>query len=395
VTHLDERYPDLLGMPDHDLERVVADLDRVGHLSRAAHVPPHADAALVRALSERAATPRQVLVAPHRPRLVTPKRGPMLLLAAALVGLVIVGGSAAYAGVPLIDQALSWFDTTAQQSTGHKLGQEVNLAQSACGYTMTIKRVYADANQVVVGYTLNGPADRTFIGGFDVRPTLSDAHGRAVPWMSGSGTGATPSNETGNVVTFDASAVVDAPSTLTLHLVAPTILTTERLGDTPAAASPCETYRPFKKDEAPASWDIAKTRWVTVAVPFTFDVTVPFIAGHAADVHQMVEVGGTAVTLERVVVTPIETRLYVRGVTPGTGFVVPQANAQLSVGDQTINSAVSILPTHGLAVYSFSTSLYHTRGEATVVVNPRPDFAQPGQPTISGGPWTFHFTLPS
>jgi len=46
------------------------------------------------------------------------------------------------------------------------LVREVNLPQSTCGFTMTIQRVYADANRVVVGYTITGPTNRSFINAF-------------------------------------------------------------------------------------------------------------------------------------------------------------------------------------------------------------------------------------
>lgn len=390
MPHPDDRAADLCGQePTPAMTRLVATLDRVYRDTP----PSDLDAAMLRVLHERSSEPEGTHIARRRPRRSFWSRGPLVLVAAVLLGLVIVAGNA-HAGGSLMDQVLSWFDSASQQSTGQKLGQEVNLSQTVCGFTMTIKRVYADANQIIVAYTIAGQPQRTFTGGFLSRQAaLTDAQGNAFPSMSAGGSGRELGEEAW-VATFDAAVVQGTPSALQLHLVFPSLTTIERLGDTAPVTSSCETYRQMTPDEVPQGWTVTNAREVTINGPFAFDFTVPFIAGHVADLQQSSDVGGTTVTLERVVVTPIETRLYVRGVTPGTGQAGPQANAQLSVGDQIVNSGVSIPPANGVAVYSFATPLYSTRGEATVVIHPRPDFALPGQPKISGGPWTFHFALP-
>ncbi|WP_201394075.1 hypothetical protein [Ktedonobacter sp. SOSP1-52] len=57
----------------------------------------------------------------------------------------------------------------------------------------------------------------------------------------------------------------------------------------------------------------------------TFSFTVPFHAGRVLTPHQTVRVQGIALTLEKVVVTPSETRLYIRGLTPPTPPSAPGA----------------------------------------------------------------------
>jgi len=45
------------------------------------------------------------------------------------------------------------------------LGRKVRLTHQACEFTMTLDRVYADAQHIVIGYTLRGPGNRPFSPG--------------------------------------------------------------------------------------------------------------------------------------------------------------------------------------------------------------------------------------
>ena len=95
---------------------------------------------------------------------------PRWLQSAAVVAVLMVLGTnvvahRATASSQLVDQAFSLRPGMAHIMQAG-LVREVNLPQSTCGFTMTIQRVYADANRVVVGYTITGPTNRSFINAF-------------------------------------------------------------------------------------------------------------------------------------------------------------------------------------------------------------------------------------
>ncbi len=63
---------------------------------------------------------------------------------------------------------------------GRQLGHDLNLSQTANGFTVTVGRVYADANEITIGYTVTGPPGRDYvtIAVGDGAPTLIDARGQ-------------------------------------------------------------------------------------------------------------------------------------------------------------------------------------------------------------------------
>lgn len=81
---------------------------------------------------------------------------PLLLL---LMALVLVG--AAYSTLSVIDQAFL-LDTGTAHIAEQKLGVELGQAQTRNGFTLTVKRAYADQNRIVIGYTIQGPQGRDF-----------------------------------------------------------------------------------------------------------------------------------------------------------------------------------------------------------------------------------------
>jgi len=385
---MNKRYPDLLEEhSDPDLERLVADLETMSQTFTFAKMSPQRDAAIAHALREQAKVPEQRRIL-HAGNYRFPVRVPRRLAFVVIVLVsILILTSTAVARIPLLNQALSWYDTITQQTMHHQFGQTVNMSQSACGFTTTIQRIYADANDVVIGYTIKGPTARRFIGGFNISPIVTDSQGITYPMLGGGGTG-TFNNETGNVLNFDAGGTTNHPKILELHFTAPVITTTEQIDNLSHRFAACETYRPLRKDEVPQSLDYTRMRAVTIQGPFTFDFTVPFSSGHEVDLKQVVESGGTKVTLERVVVTPIETRLYVFGVTQAT-------DVNLVINGQTTLMSGSWSPRKGLVVYTDNDPLYDQHGTWKVIITSRPDLAKytvGGAPV--GGPWVFSFRMP-
>ena len=140
--------------------------------------------------------------------------------------------------------------------------------------------------------------------------------------------------------------------------------------------------------------------------PIGVDFSVPFHPGRVANLHQAVTVNGKTLILERVVVTPSETRAYLRGDgyplaldSIPTLTVGAWSSTQLS-SDQRPSPAIDVwptddqFPTNAMVAVNFETSLVNQHGSWTLVVptllNPPYDEQSAG----TAGPWTFHFVVP-
>ncbi len=98
----------------------------------------------------------------------------LLLVAVTLMG-------ATYSVLSVIDQAF-FLDPTTARISEQKLGKEINQSQAVNGFTVSVKRVYADRSVVIVGYTIKGPTGRKFnslLGWGD----LNEASGQQVPTL--------------------------------------------------------------------------------------------------------------------------------------------------------------------------------------------------------------------
>src|SRR5687768_8068425 len=158
-TPIHEKYPDLLaGDPDPHLARLVADLDTI---STSAQPPPFLPAAIERAIMDRDVTTQSHYMKTSwsqrlrswRPR---PLRLNAMSATATLLVAVLLLTGAAYAVAPLLSSVFQ-LEQGLQHIDESKLGQEVYLSQTINGWTMTVERIYADDNRVVIGYTATGP----------------------------------------------------------------------------------------------------------------------------------------------------------------------------------------------------------------------------------------------
>ncbi len=212
------------------------------------------------------------------------------------------------------------------------LGNQISMPQTIGDWTVTIERVYADRNRVVVAYMIDSPA-RSFD---EARPELMDTRGRTIPWHGSGGSGFPEGGRWrhAEVVWFDGAGVVREGHELRLRFRVPSI--------------------------KPLSDDAASREAVG---PFAFDLRIPVEpAARVAEPGQQVQTREGTVTLERVVVTPTETRVYLRGVRLEGG------QATLSVGGWDSTHAglgernCYPWPT-GLTACSFGASLIDKRGE--------------------------------
>ena len=143
----------------------------------------------------------------------------------------------------------------------------VHLTRTAGPYTVTLQKLYADANNIVVGYTIDG-TNINLASALSAWPTLTVIPSGQTLQVSL----ATFTNNSGSVAVlayFDAASIQGDPQQLNLRIVIPVGKATT-----------------------------------------TFNQTTPFRAGKTVEVNQTVTSNGHALTLDRVVITPSETRTY-------------------------------------------------------------------------------------
>lgn len=385
---------------DAGLERVITDLDRLGQTCRAAQIPAQYDRRITQALGERAARVRN-----QRPTrgLHMPLRGhrPIAVIAAAVLSILVVMGAAS-AAVPVLTRvfSLGGAGTVIQQN----LGTQLNLSKTLAGYTMTIKRVYADPNQVLIAYSITPPATRLRRWNFSTgNLTLVDSQGTDLPERSlvADGGGGEPQT---TLQGFDAAAITGNPREIHLHLTVPWIEAMEQLHAPSGAGQSSGQEFPG----APTSGTHGSTvtthavgernPWMQIVRtygPISFDVTVPFERGRTVDLHQQVLAGGVKATLQRVVFSSTETRAYVNGLQPNTAAALSTVGWDSGAAGSTEGRSGTV------TVFSFLASPVDKHGEWTLAVKPMPPLRlppgvtpPPGSAPAKGGPWTFHFHVP-
>ncbi len=308
-----------------------------------------------------------------------------------LVAVLLVLAGAGYGILPALERLFE-VHTGTGAIIRDRLGQEVNIARTVNGFTVAVKRVYADPNQIVIGLVVSGPSDRTFnhiIPWGDYRetgeraigtsPVLTDSEGRQYNGGMGGEQGATQNGTAPYLLVYDGPGIAgihNLPAQLNMKLTIGELSAYERVGS-------------------------AEFRNIVVHGPFTFDLTIPLERGRVADVNQTVWSNGMAATLERVVTSPTGTRVLLRG-------AGPNADVRLKAG----NSVLQLHPPDGQSIplkwtadstweYVSGDSLLDVHGQWELTVLP-----SPGSPTPSGtGPawtpvrpegvsWTFRFVMP-
>lgn len=384
---LRREYPDLLrDRGDAALLQLVAQLDRA-LAPQAEGLPAQLIVAIDRAAQEQA---KRVVRDERRHRLLPALRLSQrvsTLAVALLVTLFLMG--AGYVVLPSLKQLFARH-TGAEAIVSRGLGREVNVARTVDGFTVSVKRVYADPNQIVIGLTVSGPPGRTFnhimpwgelgAGPAPVArapvvaraPILTDTRGREFAGGMGGEQGGVVGGTAAYLFTYDGTGLEHSGGEIAVQLKIGKLTAYERTGE-------------------------GEFREVTLEGPFVFDLTIPVESGRLAELHQRVESRGVGVTLERVVTTPTGTRVSLRG----TG---PDADVRLTVD----GSTYQLHPRDGEAAptswspdsrwdYVTSTSLLGSRGEWTLTVGPgqRPySPVEPAAAELAGGPWIFRFVVP-
>ncbi len=308
MTSPTNRYLDLHPLdPDRALDNIITDL----HDLYAAPLPPSTLYAAVRALDDATLNPRST---PHSTRRrafgFISRRPRRLSLMLALVLVVLVGAGATFADLNIVQKALALLPG----GTDPHYAVTLDQSRTACGFTVTLRRAYADENRLVIGYDVTTPAGRALRDASLPGLTAADARGVQLMQFNSTSTadnGLIAGNTRGNAQEFDTSTILQGVGRpLHLHLSAPAIVAGEIVtGSIPLTTPACEKDGPANRVGVNKP-----TRRVTVVGAFAFDIVVPFsphvrmAAPHITGVSPR----GTRVRLERIVVTPTEARLYVR-----------------------------------------------------------------------------------
>jgi hypothetical protein len=401
MTTYDEHDPeDLDRQGDPTLGLIMDDL---AGLYGGAVQPPHLRDAVDRAIYARLGSPRRLNARAHRvhahlhaalpqadPRRSLDRPQPkararrrrVVLVGVLLAAVLGVGG--VYAAGSLVDGILP------PAVLGHT--QSLDMSQGACGFTMTVTRAYLDSNQAIVGFTITGPAGRSFVPGLalpfltpEASPSLLTAQGASLlllQTISGDVAGTTRAQ----TMQFDAGSLASTPGTNTLRLEVPYIAMTEQLTGGAWTTSPCETYR---QDATPPRFrpGTKPTRVVAIKGPFIFDLRLAASVGpREADPRQVAQSGGERVALDRVVVTPADTRVYVwREAGSNTRDLPPRLTVALGTGvtpttDDSLSHAIA-------ATYTGTFIPAPSQDTAAVPGTPPPD-AMPGTPPPDAMPGT-------
>lgn len=357
------RYADLLDeTADPQLSRLVGELDAA---YGAAEPPAPMRAAIGQALRQHAAraqTQRPARRGQWWPGVRLPRRAVTVTAGIVLAALVLGGG--AFAAEPYLSTLFN-FEPGTQQVLALKLAQQVNVAQQLDGFTVTVEKVYADANNVIVAYVVKMPGSGGYTSAGLMNPVLSTDQGTLGPGGIGWGA-ANQGTSQANLLFFDASSITGSPSQLQAHLSASGLV---------------------------AQVDGGKPDVHSVNVPgaLTFDFTVAFHPGRVAVPHQSVTVHGQTVTLERVVVTVSETRVYLSGIAPDWAIGTLEVDGWTSDpgGNPSGGPIGAGIASNGQTVISYGDALYDKHGTWTLTVS----YAHNAQAT-QGGPWIFHFDVP-
>ncbi|MCX7683227.1 MAG: DUF4179 domain-containing protein [Anaerolineae bacterium] len=314
-----------------------------------------------------------------------------------LVALLLLGG-VAYALSPALGQVFRAFFPGWRHVEEAHLAQDISLSQTIDGVTVTLERVYADANEIIIGYTVKGATGPVQVS----RTTLTDEQGRVFPEMAGAGVMGSsallgvnlPPGEGAYVTAFDASPVEGAPAALRLHL-------TMHLVRLVPAEEDASTVIPPQPTDTTLLVPVQTMREEVVGGPFTFDFSVPFIPGQTIEADQIIEEAGVAIRLEQVVIAPSETRAIVC-FAPPAGADHWTLLATLTTGDGHQVSASNVSPLDGVGEercqrVSFPEPLHNRPGLWTLEVTELigTDLTQiPTRDVRLSGPWTFRFSVP-
>ena len=224
-------------------------------------------------------------------------------LVAALAIFALVG--ATYVALPLLQQLWA-SDRGLAHVANAGLVRDVDAAQTIDGVTIHLQRAYADANRVVVGYTVEFPKSVRFYVS-DATPvvgevTLTDAGGRQYRGVTSAFAGASPLGA--QLLSFEGPGIASAPRDTTYTLSIAKVFS----GITPGA-TPTGSF----------------------TGPWVFTFTLANVPARVVTPSLVLTSGDLSLAFTRIVVTPSATRFdyrFTRSGTAVTGSVALMANGR-------------------------------------------------------------------
>jgi HEAT repeats/HEAT repeat len=268
---------------------------------------------------------------------------------------------------------------SAESSCAHSPFTQLHLSGTIAGFTLVIKQAYADANRVLIRYSVTRNADHQFVfarplGSATIQQDPAFHESLGVDGGDGSYDPKTKVGIQGMGLSFDASNMPPAhASALSLHLV---IEGFEMIIDPSAKTHPHSGhFQPL------------------LGQPISFDFSVPFHSGQVVILHRTLTVAGTSMTLERMVATPSQTRFVVAGknITMEFGFSLTDNGRRVENMGAGLGGSVDQ-----------TGKLYSGTQLASVDLDFDPVFESNAVCTFTitaptdrhTGPWVFHFVVP-
>lgn len=345
-------------------------------------------------------------------------------------------------------KAFAYVACAFERDPGLRRAEEAGLvhkpdaAQTINGFTLTVERIYVDASCLVIGYTIKAgdwiTDDHRLSPG---RPTLTDSAGRVYPLYGNTQGGysgfGSPARMNAGVTSFDMSSLPpDArEETFTFSFAEIPVTSVHPIGEQPGQT----ITTIYNAERTPISQRAVaragRPEPVGTAGPWELRFTLPIVPARVAAVGQTVTAAvtaayqqydsdvalprcyacpevpaeGIAITVERVVVTPSETRVYLRAPAPDLGEQGVDWEIR-GIGIE--GTALSPQPhpkerqrqPDGSYIVSLTDPLYERPagewtlriGELFAVIPPNPD-GRGGYDDIImrlTGEWTFRFTMP-
>jgi len=257
--------------------------------------------------------------------------------------------------------------------------QDLALSETHQGMTLTLRAAYADANRIAIGYSLQVPEALGLYHAVTAneQAVLTDEAGRFLPPYAVAGLGPGLDARITNSPTFDASRLSPSGGAHTFDLTLPTVR-----GVRPGGSS-----------------------FETMAVgPWHFQFSLPVQPGAVLDQPQEVTASGSTVRLERAVIAPSSTRVWVRIAAPdgdasrrwspivqldGLGYMSggAQGSSETPPGSLLFDTLFATPP--GPAGSTWTVQISELVGVALPTPGPAPQ-----QRRVSG-PWIFSLQIPT
>ncbi len=408
-----DRYLDpLTESADPDTRRFIDELEDA---LAPAPLPAHVRASVALALSPQRASATRSPTSMRRSR-----RRPIIAVVALLAALVgVIGAAGADPPTPtaLVNQAMVY--APGEQQVMQRYGHGVTASAHACGYTLQVRRVYADANRLSVLYTITGPAGRHFLSVMDMWPTLTDARHSFLRNLDFGMSRDTAGGMEGRYAAYDVSRISWRAATLRVRLTIPSLTMVEAVKPLSlgAATASCETYQdggdyvlgpsapliggiPVLAEWFPSLSNTYHYRVVTVHRPMTVTLTVPVDPRRLVlTPHRTIVAEGAALTLARVVITRSETRVYLQRTTPG--HILEGVRLTMLVGGRQYGDGIPLFgdwwqnraPATRLYDFWFEGPSLAHHGAWQLDVQSDVSFRNSPR-GFPGGPWIFRFHVP-